>query len=211
MERIAYYGSLEDDIDDIKSEGKKWDLILARVIAQGIITGIDALVLIGLGKITNTEVNWVLSLTTITILNTITTVRGFFKDIDERKLKASSAKADIKGLANDINSVNENEDANNLVPVVLPENIKEAVITKEEKKYKDRISSEFVDKDYTKKTKITNTDFFLLDTADKLRILREVRIEVKEHGRTDVDKNLYLLEDDEIPSYVPVVRKLERK
>lgn len=211
MERIAYYGSLEDDIDDIKSEGKKWDLILTRVIAQGIITGIDALVLIGLGKITNTEINWVLSLTTVTIFNTITTVRSFLKDIDGRKLKASSAKTDIKDLANNINSLNEEEDANNMVPVVLPENIKEAVITKEEKKYKDRISSEFVDKDYTKKTKITETDFFLLDTSDKLRILKEVRIETKEHGRTDVDKNLYLLEDDEIPSYVPVVRKLERK
>lgn len=209
MKKLTYNRSLKEDLKTVNKEGKKIDIILTRILNDVIAIICSLPILFGFNKLMSWETNWVVSITTLTIIDTVSAIRLMLKDIKEREQETLKAEYKIGGLINEINR--ENEDAINIVPEITVEGIKEAIAVKEEETSEEYIAGTLDTDGHKKKTKTITTNFFFLDTADKLRVLREIRKEIKENGNEEVYRDLYLLDDEDIPRYVPVVKTLERK
>lgn len=210
MIRINYDGSLKKDINNVNKEGKKSDIFLIRILNDLIACLISIPIFLGLNRLFSFEINWAVSLSTIFTLNTITVIRSIIKDIKERKEKALDSRSNIRELAYLVNLELE-ENANNLVSEITPEAIYDAVTTREIDNEEDYVLRAYGIDGHKKKIKTETTNFFLLDAENKIKVLREIKKEIKELGETNVERDLYLLNDEEVPAYVPVVRILERK
>lgn len=209
MQKIDVNFSLAKNLKEIKKEGRKWDIILLRILYELLIMAISILGLMGGNKLLGIEINWAVSLTTVFVLDTIETIRLMFKDYRERDNRVLDAKDDIRNLAYKINLIQ--EDAINLVPKITFDSIKDAIATKEKEEKEEYVPNTYGAEGYTKQITTEVTNFFLLDDEEKLRILREIRKLIKDNGTVKVESDLYLLENDDMPSYVPVVKSLERK
>lgn len=209
MKKINYNSSLTTDIKTVKKKGKIWDIILIRLINGLAAIGCSFLVILGLYEFTSVVLSLGASLTTLVVLNSFSTIRVMIEDIKKRNSQVDEAEYYINNLVSSLNS--ENKNAINLVPEITFEGILDAITTKEENETKEYIPNTLQDRSHIKEEKITTTNFFLLDTDNKLRILREIRKEIKDNKNVEVNTDLYLLDEDNIPSYVPVVKVLERK
>lgn len=209
MKEIDYEGSLVKDFENLNNQGKKWDIILVKIANEAIAIAVSIPIVWGLNKLIGFEINWAVSLSTIFILDTISAIRSMIKSFKERETRALEAEGKIRSLAYVINLTE--EEANNLTSKVTFEGLKDAITTKEEDKTEEYVSTAYGVKGHKKKTSLKTTNFYLLDNDAKLRVLREIRKEIQENNSKDIDTELYLLEEDDIPSYVPVVKTLERK
>lgn len=209
MKKLNYNRSLKKDLKTYNKKERKWDIILIRTLNQLAAVAVSIPIIAGIAKLIGLNINWVVTLSTLIIWDTISGIRSMREDIKKRKNQVLDAEIEINNLIREINI--ENEDAINLVPRITFDGIEKAITTKKEEETKEYIAG-ITEKDgYTQKTKITTTDFYLLDTEDKIRVLREIRKEITKKGDNKVENDLYLLEDKDIPNYVPTVRTLERK
>lgn len=197
MENLDYKSVLNNDLKIIKKEGKKWDIAIKNILYCILSFVLTIPLLSASSKFIRFELNWAISLSAVVSFDIIWTIKSIINDIKKRNKDIAKTKEDVQSLVDSINALNAG--ANNKVPKVTLENLKDAIITKdveEEKGLYDTI-------------KITTTNFFLLNTAGKLRVLREIKNEIAD--KNFVKEELYLLDDKDIPSDIPVVRSLERK
>ncbi len=209
MKELEYDGYLTKDLKRIKKPKKKWDIILKNILIGGTIFLLSIPFAILFGKLFHLEINWAVTSISMLVWDVGVATKNIFRDVKERNAYVQNAESNINGLAYRINSLN--RDSNNLVADVKANNIKDAIVTKDKKEKEEVINTIGDESGHIKKTTVESADFFLLDTKDQLRVLREIKESIKEDGYTHSSVNLYLLDEEDMPSYVPVVRSLERK
>ncbi len=210
MKEVNYNGNLNNDIKIAKKEGKKGDLIIIGIISDilAIAFGLPTLYL--LCRLFNVEFQWI-SAIVLTTLDTIDSIIKINKKIKERNLVVNTIKQRISFLVDDLNNNEELIDkyTNNINPTVSTKDVTNAITTKEETVEKNTPynNTEKLAKSITTIT----TDFYMLDSYDQLKVLREVREHIKTDNKGIDTTNLYLLEKEDILPVLPIKRTLERK
>lgn len=211
MKKIYYKSVLPIDIENVKIKDKISDIIKSCTIG-GIIINVP--IIIGLVFIStiDTSIARLIPFGALltTFLDSYLFVLSPIKKIKARKEKAKKSFENIKGLTYQISN-DLDEETNFLVNSVEPETIINAIaITNAEVSRHLENFEEYQDQLENIVTSFVK-DYYFLDKNDKLIVLREIKNVIKENNREHIDSDLYVLEKNELPTPLPVIRRLEVK
>lgn len=194
MQSLNYNGSLKKDIKSVLIRNKKSDIIIKSSLIGLLINAgvILSSLLLSMIDISNNE-TILLSIATVTSLLDIELFIGNpFRKIKRRKSEAIESESRINDLTKSL--VGDMEEETNFMPSITTKDALIESIQVENKSNDGKLE----------------TDFYSLDNNDKILVLREIKKYIDKHVHSlDEEYDLYLLDEEDLPAELPVVRRLE--
>lgn len=194
MQSLNYNGSLKKDIKSVLIRNKKSDIIIKSSLIGLLINAgvILSSLLLSMVDISNNE-TILLSIATVTSLLDIELFIGNpFRKIKRRKSEAIESESRINDLTKSL--VGDMEEETNFMPSITTKDALIESIQVENKSNDGKLE----------------TDFYSLDNNDKILVLREIKKYIDKHVHSlDEEYDLYLLDEEDLPDELPVVRRLE--
>lgn len=194
MQSLNYNGSLKKDIKSVLIRNKKSDIIIKSSLIGLLINAgvILSSLLLSMIDISNNE-TILLSIATVTSLLDIELFIGNpFRKIKRRKSEAIESESRINDLTKSL--VGDMEEETNFMPSITTKDALIESIQVENKSNDGKLE----------------TDFYSLDNNDKILVLREIKNYIDKHVHSlDEEYDLYLLDEEDLPDELPVVRRLE--
>lgn len=194
MQSLNYNGSLKKDIKSVLIRNKKSDIIIKSSLIGLLINAgvILSSLLLSMIDISNNE-TILLSIATVTSLLDIELFIGNpFRKIKRRKSEAIKSESRINDLTKSL--VGDMEEETNFMPSITTKDALIESIQVENKSNDGKLE----------------TDFYSLDNNDKILVLREIKKYIDKHVHSlDEEYDLYLLDEEDLPDELPVVRRLE--
>ncbi len=194
MQSLNYNGSLKKDIKSVLIRNKKSDIIIKSSLIGLLINAgvILSSLLLSMIDISNNE-TILLSIATVTSLLDIELFIGNpIRKIKRRKSEAIESESRINDLTKSL--VGDMEEETNFMPSITTKDALIESIQVENKSNDGKLE----------------TDFYSLDNNDKILVLREIKKYIDKHVHSlDEEYDLYLLDEEDLPDELPVVRRLE--
>lgn len=194
MQSLNYNGSLKKDIKSVLIRNKKSDIIIKSSLIGLLINAgvILSSLLLSMIDISNNE-TILLSIAAVTSLLDIELFIGNpFRKIKRRKSEAIESESRINDLTKSL--VGDMEEETNFMPSITTKDALIESIQVENKSNDGKLE----------------TDFYSLDNNDKILVLREIKKYIDKHVHSlDEEYDLYLLDEEDLPDELPVVRRLE--
>lgn len=200
MEKLEYESSLKKDIESVVTKNKKIDIIIKAIIIAILVDVPLFSMFFALTLLDPANIDTHLNILKIMIAPLNASIITIYSAISNklRIKKANEASDRIDCLARTINPPSEEK----IHTVYRP------TITNEESLVESiQVESKYLGLDYED----IITDFYSLDFKDRLLVLREVRHHIKEgkFKRAYDEYSLCLLNEEDLPENLPVVRHLE--
>lgn len=200
MKEIKYKGNLEDDIYDANNKFNSKEYLNIAILCFAVLATLFNIYIFGLGFKVFTLLNLIKTTTLMLVPYSAISFFNYFHSKNGINKRKKRAKTRLNFLAHSINLDNDNK--------ITKNNIMDAQI------YTEVTSTRTVnndDKELSKEEKIIKY-FYLLDSGDKIKVLREIKSTLEKDEVKMEASSLYLLDDNDLVNKnLPVKKTLKLK